>query len=180
MGCFSWVLLDTRKEMVAGQPFKLLVPEVFGGGSIESVYEDYGHFNYEGKTFDLYEVIGFWNFPELMKGTAEHFGAPAMDVEVGVMDIKSDTDHNRSEAIDRSCYDRDAATLKYPLRLVSTDDTRSYEDYDGMFSISAPDQGWNSTTIYDEARFEVASYQEGAPQDLWRDEHHDEDYDDED
>ena len=46
MGSFSFMYADGGKEnqanMVPGDRVRLLVPEVFGGGSLDGMYADYG------------------------------------------------------------------------------------------------------------------------------------------
>lgn len=146
MGCFSWCLMDTRQELVMGQPFKVLIPEAFGGGEIITEYDDYGRFDFENREHDLYEIVAAWN-----KGIIE------VD-EYGLVASNDNTDDNRAVGISIGCYDHEIAQLKYPLRLVSISDKKSYEDYDGMFSIGAPSQGWDAHTVYEPELFNQSHY----------------------
>lgn len=136
MGSFSWCLIDTRNELILGQPFKVLIPEVYGGGAIMTHYEDYGEFFFDGKQYDLYEILAAWNGENI-----------ELD-EHGLVPMNADTAKNRLIGINIGCYDEDMARLKFPLRLVSVMDDKTYEDYDGMFSISAPSQGWDGVTTF--------------------------------
>ena len=182
MGCFSWCLIDERKELMEGQPFKMLIPLEFGGGSIQSTYDDYGNFTISNMMFDLYEILAFWNQPQSVTvGEPVMFGVRSANEYLAEgVDL---TTHNRNIGIDIGCYDKDAAKLKYPLRLVSPSFMGTYESLDGQFSIGAPNQGWDATTVYDEARFLAETYQSGEPlvfQDEDPDDEDDYDEDDED
>ena len=156
MGCFSWCLLDTKRELVMGQLFKVLIPEEFGGGYILTRYEDYGEFDHKSETYDLYEILAAWN-----EGGIELN-------EYGVVACSPETDMNRSRGIDIGCYDHEAAKLKFPLRLTSIEDEKTYEDYDGMFSIAAPSQGWDAQTVYDDKLFRTSYYGTEVYKRMWR------------
>lgn len=146
MGCFSWCLLDTKQELVMGQPFKFLVPKEFGGGAIITEYDDYGHFDFENRQHDMYEILAAWNRD--IVATDAH----------GLVASSDDTDDNRSVGINIGCYDHEIAKLKYPLRLASISCDKTYEEYDGMFSIGAPSQGWDDQTVYDSELFYISHY----------------------
>ena len=186
MGCFSWVKIDDRKELAMGQPFKLLVPKEFGGGHILSEYEDYGNFEISRCQVDLHEVIAFWNRPKEVKMNKAMRNSNMFETYGFAGSTSEHNDHNRVIGIHLGVYDQVAAKLKYPLKIVSPECNDAYEDFDGRFSIMAPDQGWNTTTEYDEARFEVATYTNLQEDDYGRitmprfqDEHHEEDDEDE-
>lgn len=146
MGSFSWCLIDTRRELVKGQPFKVLVPEVYGGGSFITNYEDYGEFFFDGKRYDLLEILAAWN------------GADIEMDKHGLVPNNENTRKNRSIGISMGCYDEEMAELEYPLRLVSIMDEKTYECYDGMLSIGAPSQGWDAKKIYKPQLFYAAYY----------------------
>lgn len=138
MGSFSWNKADdlTRVENVAfGKPFKFLIPKEFGGGFIKDHYQDYGYLglkeNGEPK-YDMYELLAFWNCPELVKYNGE-FNP--------MKEIDEHTNENRRYGINIGCYDKDIDKLKYPLKLVSKSFKGVYEDLDKP-SYGDPDQGF--------------------------------------
>ena len=138
MGSFSWNKADNLTEVeniCYGKRYKFLIPKEFGGGFIEERYQDYGYLgtkdNGEPK-YDMYELIAFWNDAEGIKYDGEK---PLMK------EIDKYTDKNRIKGIHMGCYDEDILKLKYPLKLVSSTYTGSYEDLEGR-SLGDPDQGF--------------------------------------
>jgi len=140
MGSFSWNKADTLtniENVAYNTSFKFLIPQEFGGGFIEDVYQDYGYLGTkeDGEPkYDMYELLAFWNKLEGLKYEGEF---PLMK------EIDDDTDHNRGLGIDVGCYDADILKLKYPLKLVSASFEGTYEDLDEP-SLGDPDQGFYS------------------------------------
>lgn len=159
MGSFSWCLMDTKTELMLGEPFKVLIPEDFGGGAIETVYEDYGRFEYEGVGYDLYEILAAWN--TYNTGIANNEQEIPLNA-YGLVNGSKQTGQNRRQGINMGCHEEEAAELDYPLRLVSIMDTSTYEDYEGKLSPGAPHQGWDGSTEYEDKYFRTDYYrQEG-------------------
>lgn len=66
MGSFSWNRADEVKEgeaenVYAGMRFKMLIPKEFGGGFILDKYRDYGVICDGRKSYDMNELLAFWN-----------------------------------------------------------------------------------------------------------------------
>ena len=142
MGSFSGNRADNVSEgepenVAYGEEFKFLIPKEFGGGYIEDNYQDYGYLgikeNSEPK-YDMYELLAFWNRPDLVK----HHDNTIPNMK----EIDDLTDKNRIIGINIGCYDSDIDKLKYPLKLVSTEYKGTYEDLDKP-SYSDPDQGFH-------------------------------------
>lgn len=144
MGSFSWLKADELTEIaniVYDKPFKCLIPKEFGGGFIKDNYQDYGYLgtkdNGEPK-YDMYELLAFWN---------------NIDVEWDydyprplLKEIDQYTRKNRSKGINIGCYDNEILKLKYPLKLVSTSFSGTYEDLQTC-SLSDPEQGCTTKRI---------------------------------
>ena len=117
MGQFSWLDCKTGEQVVDDKvrDVFLLVPKEFGGGHIHEVcYDGYGRFG--GR--DVYALVAQWNVPEKCVG-----------------DDKID----RHIGIDIACYDKDNASLKYPIKITHDYDA-VYEDCE--YSPADPNQGW--------------------------------------
>lgn len=126
MGSFSWLKADALgdiRNIVSDMPFKFLIPKEFGGGFIfDEGYQDYGYLGRkeDGQPmYDMYELLAFWNCdPEKLKWDGEF---------TYMKQIDKYTDENRSRGIDIGCYDWEISKLKYPLKLVSPEYNRTYE-----------------------------------------------------
>ena len=139
-----------------------------GRGFIEDVYRDYGFlgtptkeqlenpdipdYNKRGR-FDMYELLAVWNSnmkTEKDITTEDGHMYPAgtmvkdtlMGVRLGVFMKETDayTDHNHEIGVAIGCYDRDKEKLDFPLKLVSSNYNRPYEQCMGI-SYSDPAQG---------------------------------------
>ena len=94
MGSFSWCRAEAttkRSNISCGDRYKILVPQEFGGGYIQDIYDDYGYvFPFYGEdeydqsylkyvdgngkvyqakefidtTIDLYGILAWWNKPD--------------------------------------------------------------------------------------------------------------------
>lgn len=154
MGSFSWLKADDLTEVrnvASDKPFKFLIPQEFGGGSITDVYQDYGYLGTKEDgtpKYDMYELVAFWN-SELLNDELKYDGElPKMK------EIDSYTDHNRSLGIVIGCYDKQIDNLKYPLKLVSVECNDTYEEII-IPSYNDPEQGFyevsrDGTALYDE------------------------------
>ena len=140
MGSFSRCKIDTRTELRHGTKFKFLVPEAFGGGQLIATYEDYGNFTVKGETYDWFELLANFNMPQFKRGMTP---------------VSDRTDVVRNHGIDLGCYDGVHRRLKYPLRIVSVKTMGTYEDFDGLFSPDASDQGMGHKGRYNKAMFEI-------------------------
>lgn len=146
MGSFSFMYADGGKEnqanMVPGDRVRLLVPEVFGGGSLDGVYEDYGVVSFsDGMSVDLYELIAMWNSAELVDVAVNLLGLDEGEARVKFMG-GAFTRFARNVGIRIGCYDDDMVRLQYPLRVVPADNVSvSYETVGGI-SVVDPNQGF--------------------------------------
>ena len=120
MGFFSWKTSDTNRSISnvhsSRGAFKVyvLIPNEFGGGYIEEdSYDGYGRFGGE----DIYALVARWNCPEKCNG---------------------DDEHDRLIGIDIACYDRDNASLKYPIKITEYPTKYEYASP----SNSCEDQGY--------------------------------------
>ena len=146
MGSFSWLKADELtkvKNVVYMAPFKLLIPEQFGGGYIKDYYQDYGRIGRNEKgnpKYDMYELLAFWNNESILKDLnwqGKDTGTPIPLMK----EIDEFTDKNRDLGIDIGCYDKQIDRLKYPLKLVSVSYKGKYEDLEKP-SYGDPDQGF--------------------------------------
>lgn len=146
MGSFSFMYADGGKEnqanMVPGDRVRLLVPEVFGGGSLDGVYEDYGVVPFsDGMSVDLYELIAMWNSAELVDVAVNLLGLDEEEARVKFMG-GAFTRFARNVGIRIGCYGDDMVRLQYPLRVVPADNVSvSYETVGGI-SVVDPNQGF--------------------------------------
>jgi hypothetical protein len=143
MGSFSWLKADSLTRVaniVYDEPFKMLIPQEFGGGFIRDWYQDYGRIgtkeNLEPK-HDMYELIAFWNREQLNPDqTLQYVGEfPPMK------QIDEYTDHNRIIGINIGCGTAKIQKLKYPLKLVSYEFEGTYEELTTP-SFEDPNQGF--------------------------------------
>lgn len=140
MGSFSWLKADALgniRNIVSDKPFKFLIPEEFGGGFIfDEGYQDYGYLGRkeDGRPmYDMYELLAFWNCnPKDLKWDGEF---------TYMKQIDKHTEENRHRGIDIGCYDYEIAKLEYPLKLVSPEYNKTYEECLAR-SYGDPDQGF--------------------------------------
>lgn len=153
MGSFSWIrtdynieVLNEKANIIYGDKIKLLIPQEFGGGFIEGTYEDFGIiYDYDGKEYDIYELVAIWNSKEIQQEL----------IKIGFKNVKTIdnlTKHIRKFGIKIACYDSNQATLKYPIKLIGYLEQFNYEDLE-TFSVNDPEQGffswkWNQNEIY--------------------------------
>jgi len=177
MGCFSWLKAVECAESIEGEyrnvysgaPFKCLIPEKFGGGSIvDNNYQQYGRIGYKpdgSPKYDMYELLAIWNADTLVEDGVVTFDGELHKVPVKSLlkgvdwnnplkEIDENTDHNRRLGIDIGCYDDQIDRLLYPLKLVDVEYFGDYGDCDGV-SYGDPDQGfypvrWDGTNPDDD------------------------------
>jgi hypothetical protein len=115
---------------------------VFGGGSLDGVYEDYGVVSFsDGMSVDLYELIAMWNSAELVDVAVNLLGLDEEEARVKFMG-GAFTRFARNVGIRIGCYDDDMVRLQYPLRVVPADNVSvSYETVGGI-SVVDPNQGF--------------------------------------
>lgn len=144
MGSFSWTKADRLTKVaniVEGKPFKMLIPQEFGGGYVKDHYQGYGRVGLKqdlSPKYDMYELLAFWNADEEARSRLRYDGEYPL-----MKEIDEYTDHNRLIGIDIGCYDYEIDALKFPLKLVSASYRGSYEDCDGR-SYADPMQGSGS------------------------------------
>lgn len=154
MGCFSWTFADRigrEANLREHEPYKLLIPEKFGGGHLIDRYQGYGIITDWG-TFDMYELIAFWNGDMKLRDGSLVKDHLKWDGDYPFLKEKDQyTDHNRGIGIDIGCYDEQMDKLQYPLKLVPVNSTLTYEYCHG-YSYGDPNQGWDrlSWKHYDE------------------------------
>ena len=158
MGSFSFMYADGGKgnqaNMLPGDDVRVLVPALFGGGSLDGVYADYGDIALADETtVDVYELLALWNSSELRDALIGGTGMCEEDVNVkGVDDVW--TPFTRMVGIRVGCYDEDMLRLDWPLRIVPAENgDATYENVEGV-SVGDPNQGfyaraWDEYAIYD-------------------------------
>lgn len=158
MGSFSFMYADGGKgnqaNMLPGDDVRVLVPALFGGGSLDGVYADYGDIALADETtVDVYELLALWNSSELRDALIGGTGMCEEEVNVkGVDDVW--TPFTRMVGIRVGCYDEDMLRLDWPLRIVPAENGDStYENVEGV-SVGDPNQGfyaraWDEYAIYD-------------------------------
>ena len=140
MGSFSWTKADDLTEVaniVYDKPFKLMIPQEFGGGFIKDIYQDYGHIGHKedgSPKHDMYELLALWNTPEKCKFEGE-FNP--------LKEIDDYTEENRNIGIDTGCYDEEVDKLRFPLKLVSCSYKGTYEELIRP-SYNDPHQGFSA------------------------------------
>ena len=145
MGSFSWLRADKttqRSNLVAGDSYKILIPQEFGGGYIKDTYYDYGYVFYDtDHEADLYGILAYWNKCDGMIFDGDEYPATMQDIlERGNTCLQN----NRCKGIDIGCYNAQVDKLKYPLKLVSASYKGTYEECE-MRSYSDPEQGFCKT-----------------------------------
>lgn len=158
MGSFSFMYADGGKgnqaNMLPGDDVRVLVPALFGGGSLDGVYADYGDIALADETtVDVYELLALWNSSELRDALIGGTGMCEEEVNVkGVDDVW--TPFTRMVGIRVGCYDEDMLCLDWPLRIVPAENAgATYENVEGV-SVDDPNQGfyaraWDEYAIYD-------------------------------
>ena len=145
MGSFSWMRADhttKRSNLTAGDRYKILIPQEFGGGFIKDTYYDYGYVFYDtDHEADLYGILAYWNKCDGMVFDGEEYPSTMEDI---LKRGKTCFQSNRCKGIDIGCYDEQIDKLKYPLKLVSVSYKGTYEDCDGK-SYGDPNQGFYKT-----------------------------------
>lgn len=157
MGSFSWTKADRLTKVaniVEGRPFKMLIPQEFGGGYIKDHYQGYGRIGLKDDLtpqYDMYELMAFWNADGETREKLKYSGEYPM-----MKEIDQNTVFNRSIGIGMGAYERQIEALKYPLKLVSASYKGTYEGCDG-YSYFDPNQGmttlsWDDRDAFFEAR----------------------------
>lgn len=162
MGSFSFTKADRLTKVaniVEDKPFKMLIPQEFGGGYIKDHYQGYGLIGLKkdlSPKYDMYELLAFWNAEgerrEMLKFEGEY---PVMK------EIDASTRFNRAIGIGMGSYENQIDNLRYPLKLVSASYKGTYEECDGV-SYFDPLQGvsalaWPVRDAFFEARKEAAT-----------------------
>lgn len=118
MGFFSWITSDTHKSISnnyssrGALPVYLYCPD--GTKIYEPDYKGYGDFG----GHDAYALLAKWNKPELCCG---------------------DENKDRNIGISIGWYDKQMASLKYPLKFAESDKF-TYEELEP--AVSCPEQGY--------------------------------------
>ena len=150
MGFFSWKTSDTNKSIsnqysIRGTfPVYVLVPKEFqaeyGKYIEEKNYDGYGVFGNE----DIYSLVAKWNVPDRCRKDGKLL----------------ENEKLRNIGIEIACYDKDNASLKYPIKIVENKELE-YEKTEP--SKNARDQGFfystDDTRIVNEANFEDIVYE---------------------
>ena len=147
MGSFSFMYADggknNRANMLPGDRVRVLVPELFGGGSLDGTYEDYGVVSTDDGNVDVYELLALWNSAELVDVAVNLLGYDEEEARVKFMG-GAFTRFARNVGIRIGCYDDDMVRLQYPLRVVPIEDaSASYETVGGV-SVGDPNQGFDA------------------------------------
>ena len=130
MGSFSFTYADDKnmiRNIIPQAQYKILVPQVFGGGYVTQNYLDYGDVVFTTQVgvkheATLFGMLGAWNTPEAPLDAWMTAGR------------ESDYDPVGSEL---SLTAESMRTLTYPLKLVSSGFEGTYEDCTG---VSLPDE----------------------------------------
>lgn len=147
MGSFSFMYADGGKpgqaNMLPGDDVRVLVPELFGGGSLDGTYADYGVVSTDGGDVDVYELVALWNSAELVDVAVNLLGLDEEEARVKFMG-GAFTRFARNVGIRIGCYDDDMVRLQYPLRVVPIENaSASYETVGGV-SVGDPNQGFEA------------------------------------
>lgn len=150
MGQFSWIYSDTNKQLLddVKADTYLLVPKPFQNKYGKAIYEDwydgYGRFG----SYDVYDLIPEWNkemIPEIIRRIKN--GNWVCDVDE--KDIKNLQAYYDGKEIDcelrllgiiMACYDKDNASLEYPIKIT----TKEMEYEEVKPSLGDPNQGWSN------------------------------------
>jgi len=157
MGQFSWLDCKNTSRQILDDVWEdvyVLVPKEFGGGHIrEEYYDGYGRFG--GK--DIYDLVADWNreylskhpnhfLPYAKRRIGDYSWYPAYaDLSKTREEVLAAFGENhfmpewRSIGIEIACYDEDAESLPYPIK-ITHDPNAVYETC--SFSPSDPNQGW--------------------------------------
>lgn len=145
MGIYSWTKADVNNTKIAnilhGAPFKMLIPQQFGGGSIKDHYMVCGKISDgKGNQYDIYELLAFWNAHMPFKGrtVGDYLLSDAGHIPMKTVD--KFTRENRRIGIEIACYDDQMDALDFPLKLVSWSYKGTYEDC-ATCSYTDPNQG---------------------------------------
>ena len=151
MGSFSFTRAECttkRANFTTGDKYKILIPKKFGGGFILDTYFDYGDINnYRNAVYvdtenvkhpltigaDLYGVLAYFNDCDDLLFDGETKPNTILDI---LYNGRTGYQDNRCAGIDL-----DKETIKYPLKLVSANYTKLYEECPGR-SYSDPNQGF--------------------------------------
>ncbi len=140
MGCFSFTNANFKADHANfsyDDQMKVLIPKEFGGGYILGYHDNYGVVTSDGKNYDLYEVVAFWNKDKIKSA----FGQLKYDGEFPkVKSVDKYTDDNRGIGIDIACYKKDIDVLQFPLKIVDPDYDGTYEECENK-SYCDPEQG---------------------------------------
>jgi hypothetical protein len=132
---------NNQANMLPGDKVRVLVPELFGGGSLDGTYEDYGVVSTGDGGVDVYELLALWNSAELVDVAVNLLGFDEEEVRVKFMG-GAFTRFARNVGIRIGCYDDDMVRLQYPLRVVPIENaSASYETVGGV-SVGDPNQGF--------------------------------------
>lgn len=147
MRTFSWHKVDSLLSLEEGTPFKLLIPkELALKANVPAYIKDPGYlgYGYVGRgdsnepLYDIYELLALWNAPADFVYGGEY---------TPLKRIGNYTNDNRDVGITIAGDDMHMAGLRYPLRLVEEDCQLTYEDFEGIVSINAVDQGRSTHTL---------------------------------
>lgn len=147
MGSFSFMYADGGKpgqaNMLPGDDVRVLVPALFGGGSLDGTYADYGVVSTDDGDVDVYELVALWNSVELVDVAVNLLGLDEEEARVKFMG-GAFTRFARNVGIRIGCYDDDMVRLQYPLRVVPIENaSASYETVGGV-SVGDPNQGFDA------------------------------------
>lgn len=171
----GFILDNYRDYGYLGEP----TPEQLADVSIPE-YEKIGR-------YDMYELLAVWNSDVTISEdiTVRYFsdkedivipkGTKVGDVLRGInfdnpmKEIDANTDFNRQIGVGIGCWDKDIDKLPYPLKLVSKDYTRSYEECVGR-SYGDRNQGTKMTraSLYKGGLFYSSLRYDGTP---WKEVH---------
>lgn len=164
MGQFSWLDCIDKTQILDDviADVYVLVPKEFGGGHIKETYYD-GYGNFGGH--DIYDLVADWNKEYVTHHEIEDVLTHSWrreDIEWYLeglkrqvrkcerlmdfqrlsdedMKLKYGKDYKRNIGIDISCYDKQNAALKYPIKITHNPDV-IYEECEP--SKKDPNQGW--------------------------------------
>lgn len=145
MGNFSFTKADVNNTKIAnimyGAPFKMLIPQEFGGGYIKDHYMQSGKISDgKGNLYDIFELLAFWNahMPYKDKTIGDCLVHDANQIAMKPVDLFTET--NRRVGIAISHYDDQMEALTFPLKLVSWSYSGTYEECEAC-SYNDPNQG---------------------------------------
>lgn len=151
MGCFSWLLSDTKKGLRIGQKSYLPFPKDKGAfglapGTIllEPSYGGYGIFD----QYDIFDLVAIWNreylaqnpdyiIPHEKKAISalnwyKYYSDLSLDENEIVQAMRNCEDNKYFEfryiGISISCYDKDNSKLPYPIKICKFQKNARYEN----------------------------------------------------